>query len=275
MKNILILVFIIQALCAHAQYVITGVVVSMENNNPVEYASIGITNKPYGTVSNASGMFSILLNDKITDNDTLRFSSIGYQSEAFLISELKDRLKTGILVISLQKAVKQLREISVISKKAHRKIVGYDTNSKLFGLGFDASGVGSQAGVIIPVKQPSTNIENFSFFIIRNSFKHLVFRINLYELVNGAPGKNISPENMFITVENNQTGKMVFDLSKYNIYLDKDVLITLEWITAEPASNGSLSVGAALFGHTYIRQASQYLWVKKSAGLGFSVKIVY
>jgi hypothetical protein len=180
-RYVLVLVLIIQGLHGYTQSILTGVVINAEDNKPVPYVSIGITTTPNGTVSNIAGVFSITLDNKINDNDTLKFSSIGYRSEAFLIGELKERLKDGPLTISLKKSVNQLKQVSIVSKKVRVKIVGYDKNSKLFGLGFDASGVGSQAGVIIPITHPETNLQNLSFFIIQNPFKHLVFRMNMYE----------------------------------------------------------------------------------------------
>ena len=273
--SIWITVILIQSLHAYAQNKLTGVVIDDNDHKPVPYVSIGVTSTPNGTVSNDVGAFSITLDNKVTNNDTLKFSSIGYRSEAFLISDLKERFKDGPLTISLKKSVSQLKQVSIVSKKVHVKIVGYDKDSKLFGLGFDASGVGSQAGIIIPIKHLETNLQNLSFFIIQNPFKHLVFRMNLYELVNDKPGNNILSENIFINIEDYQTGKMTFDLSKYNLYLNNDVLLTLEWIEAQPGTNAKLVIAAAVFGHTYFRQASQSAWTKKGTGIGLSVKTNY
>jgi hypothetical protein len=254
---------------------ITGVVIDAEDNKPVQYVSIGLTGTPNGTVSNTAGLFSITVDNKISNNDTLRFSSIGYKTEAFQIGQLKEKLKDGPLTISLKRAINQLQQVTIVSKKAKIKTVGYQVNSKLFGLGFGSSGVGSQGGVIIPINHPETNLESLSFFIIKNPFTLLLFRVNLYELVNGKPGDNILNENIFIKIENKQTGKMTFDLTKYNLYLNKDALITLEWIEAQPTTNDNLAVGASIFGHTYFQQASQYAWSKKGVGLGLSVKTNY
>jgi len=265
-----------QGLYAYTQTTLTGMVTDAEDHKPVPYVSIGVTRTPNGTVSNAAGIFSITLDNKVTDNDTLKFSGIGYQSKALLVGELKEILKHGPLSISLNRSVNQLRQVSVTSKKGHVKIVGYDKNSKLFGLGFYASGVGSQAGVIIPISHPETNLENVSFYIVDNPFKQLLFRVNLYELVNNKPGNNILTENIFLHVDDNRTGKVIFDLSKYNLYFDNDVLLTLEWIDAQPsAPNTRLVVAAAVFGHTWYQQASQSAWTKKGTGLGLSVKTVY
>jgi hypothetical protein len=272
---IFMVMLLIQGLHAYSQTVLNGVVTDAADRKPVPYVSIGVTSTPNGTVSNVDGAFRITLENKVNSNDTLKFSSIGYLSETFLIRDLKEKSKDGPLAISLKKSVNQLPQVSIVSKKVHVKIVGYDKNSKLFGLGFDASGVGSQAGIIIPITHSETNLQNLSFFIIQNPFKHLLFRMNLYELVNNKPGNNISSENILINVEDNQTGKVIFDLSKYHIFVSKDVLLTLEWIEGKPATNTKLAIAASVFGHTYYRQASQFLWTRKGTGIGISVKTIY
>lgn len=267
--------FLIQGFHAFSQQKLTGIVTCTDDGKPVPYASIGITRMTDGTVSNADGTFSIILNKDVTGNDTLKFSSIGYKSEAYLIGELKDKAKKGGLSISLNRATDQLKPVVVTSGKAHVKIAGYDKDSKLFGLGFYTSGVGSQAGVVIPITHPQTNLQNVSFYIIQNPFKHLLFRVNMYKMENDKPGSNLLNENILIHTDNNQTGKVTFDLSKYDLYADSDVLITLEWLTADPADNARLVVAASVFGHTWYRQASQSVWTKKGAGVGISVKTVY
>jgi hypothetical protein len=254
-----------------AQTILKGAVIDTVTNKPVPYVSIGIISKPDGTVSNASGEFEITLDEKITDNDTVVFSSIGYQSKAFLVGDLKRKFKEVPLSISLKKSVYELKQVVIASKHAHAKILGYETNSKLFGLGFGTNSLGSQGGVRIPIKHPNTNIESLSFFIIQNPFESLTFRVNIYEFNDGKPGNNILNDNVIFKVGNKQAGKITVDLTKYNIYVNKDVLIALEWIESKPATTGQLDVAAVLFGSTYVKQASQYLWVKKSAGLGFSV----
>ncbi|WP_184550045.1 carboxypeptidase-like regulatory domain-containing protein [Mucilaginibacter sp. FT3.2] len=274
-RYLLILTFLIPGLHSYAQNMLTGVVIDAEDGKPVQYASIGVIRTPNGTVANIAGSFSITLDSKVMDDDTLKFSSIGYQSEAFLIKDLRKKTENGPLTISLHQSVNQLKQVSIILKKAHVKIVGYDKNSKLFGLGFDASGVGSQAGVIIPIAHPETNLQNLSFFIIQNPFKHLMFRVNLYEFVKDKPGKNLLTQNIFINVDDYKTGKIIFDLSKYDLYLSSDVLLTLEWIEAQPATNAKIDIAAAVFGHTYYRQASQSAWTKKNTGIGLSTKISY
>src|SRR5579863_9769035 len=95
--------YLMQTFCAFSQSVLTGVVLDAQDHKPVPYVSIGVTSTPNGSVSGAAGVFSITLLKNVTDNDTLKFSSIGYSTEAFLIRELKEEIRDGPLRISLRK----------------------------------------------------------------------------------------------------------------------------------------------------------------------------
>ena len=272
---LLFMLFLYSGSFTFAQSAFKGVVTDEESKQPVPYVSIGIINKASGTVSNVNGEFKIDLDANITDNDTLKFSSIGFESRAFLVGELKIKFKDTPLSISLKKAVNQLKQVIVYSNRGHEKILGYETTSKLLGLGFNASGMGAQGGVRIPIKHQNTNIESFSFFIIQNTFEHLAFRVNIYEMEDGKPGKSILNDNVIVKIDDKQSGKITVDLTPYNINVDKDVLISLEWLEARPAANAVLNVAAVLFGSSYFRPASQDKWIKKRTGLGLSVKVNY
>ncbi|HEY4322755.1 MAG TPA: carboxypeptidase-like regulatory domain-containing protein [Mucilaginibacter sp.] len=274
-RSLLFILFLLNSVSIFAQSTFKGVVTDDENGKPVPYVSIGIINKLSGTVSNADGEFKINLDIKVSDDDTLKFSSIGYQSKAFLVGDLKKKFKDLPLNVTLKKAVNHLKQVVINSKRGNEKILGYPTTSKLLGFGVGTNSIGSQAGVRISIKHENTSIENLSFFIIQNTFEQLTFRVNVYEMNNGKPGNNILNDNVIVTVRNKQTGKITVDLTSYNICADRDVLISMEWIEANPGTTGMLDVAAVIFGSTYFKQASQYQWAKKGTGLGFGVKVNY
>jgi hypothetical protein len=152
---LLLFALLISCSMAFCQTVLHGVVVDAGDRQPVPYVSIGVTSTPNGTVSDAAGGFTLTLDAKVNDADTLKFSSIGYESRAFLVGELKNSMKAGPLSISLVKAVSQLKQVTVFSKKTKVQTLGYSTNSKLLALGFTANELGSQGGVILAVKHPN------------------------------------------------------------------------------------------------------------------------
>ena len=51
---------------------------------PLKYANVGVLNKYVGTVTNDKGIFKFNINNSMI-NDTLRISSLGYESKDILI----------------------------------------------------------------------------------------------------------------------------------------------------------------------------------------------
>ncbi|MEJ2006000.1 MAG: carboxypeptidase-like regulatory domain-containing protein [Cyclobacteriaceae bacterium] len=60
---------------------LTGVVMEADQQKPLPYVNIQLNNTIYGTASDSNGYFSIFVNP----GDTLRFSSIGYQTAYFVM----------------------------------------------------------------------------------------------------------------------------------------------------------------------------------------------
>ncbi len=276
MRNVIVFILICLGFSSSiAQTILKGAIIDKEGNKPIEFASIGVLNKPIGTVANADGDFEFKLTLDILDHDTIRFSSIGYLSMDFLVGDLRKLNDAGSLKINLKKLVTELNTVSINAKHAQLKILGYPTNSKLFGLAFGGNGYGAEGGIKLTIKHANTNIESLNLMVIQNSFDHLGFRVNIYEMQNGQPGKNLLTQNIFFNIDNKQSGKITFDLTPYNIYLNSDALLALEWIEAKPTTIGRFDVAALLFGSSYYRAASQALWLKKGAGIGIGVKSNY
>jgi len=61
------------------------------NGNPISYVNVGIVGTSTGTVSKEDGTYRLFYKSNVNQNDTLRFSIIGYQSQSFLIKEIKDQ----------------------------------------------------------------------------------------------------------------------------------------------------------------------------------------
>ena len=63
---------------------LTGIIISADSMQAVSYTSILIAGTNRGTMADASGYFSLV----ITSGDTLKFSSVGYQTETKFNIEL-------------------------------------------------------------------------------------------------------------------------------------------------------------------------------------------
>src|SRR5688572_19006294 len=84
---------------------VSGTVVDAETNEPLSYASVGIFNKPNGTITNTSGVFDLSIPVSFK-NDTLAVSMMGYRSVKFPI--VGDRIN---MVVKMQPAPLVLKEV--------------------------------------------------------------------------------------------------------------------------------------------------------------------
>ena len=62
---------------------LTGIIISADSMQAVSYTSILIAGTNRGTMADASGYFSLV----ITSGDTLKFSSVGYQTETYRLPD--------------------------------------------------------------------------------------------------------------------------------------------------------------------------------------------
>lgn len=248
-----------------------GVIRDRKSNLPLPYVNIGILNKDVGTTTNSKGEFELPLLESNT-NDTLRVSMVGYEPVVIYLKDEFEKLKL-FLNIRLQERTDELKEIVITDKKLTTKILGNKTDSKFFGGKFASGDLGSEIAIRIRIKDTPTYLDTFSFNISYNEGDTATFRVNVYEIEGGLPGKNVLADNIIVKV-NGETGKINIDLSKYNTMVTDDFFIGLEWVEGKSNSGIVFSSGFANKG-TYYRKASQGRWKKYPMGVGFNVTAKY
>ena len=248
-----------------------GVVRDRKSNLPLPFVNIGILNKDLGTTSNIKGEFELSLLES-NANDTLRVSMIGYEP---VVIYLKDLFKKQKLTVNIQLNEKtdELKEVVITDKKLTTKILGNMTDSKFFGVRFPSGDFGSEIVVKLKIKDAPTYLETFSFNISYNEGDTATFRVNVYGIENGIPGKNILNDNVLVKISG-QTGKIDVDLSKYNLIVNDDFFIGLEWVEGKSCSGIVFSSGL-VNKVTYYRKASQGRLKKSPMGVGFTVTAKY
>jgi len=106
----LLLFLLAQQVLAQSNNVnITGKVVAADSQQPLHAASISINKKGVGTATNKNGQF-LLMVSAANLNDTLRISSIGYQTRYLAISGLTNR---QLVNIALKPNATELKEVNV------------------------------------------------------------------------------------------------------------------------------------------------------------------
>ena len=253
-----------------------GVVVDKDSAEPLPFVNIGVLNQGWGTVTNYEGTFSLTLQQEF-EEDTLKISMIGYDPLEILVSEIEG---ADSMTIELSESIDELQEIIVVAEAYKEKTLGNKTTSKFLGTGFGYDQLGAEMGIRINVRKQPTFVDAFNFTITYNRLSaETIFRLNFYVVQNGKPGKNILKDNIFVNINPNQTGSISVDLKPYDIVLEQDVLVTLEWV----ASKGENKEGEGIFfplslmsKGTYFKQSSQGRFKKfNSLGVGFNLDVKF
>jgi pimeloyl-ACP methyl ester carboxylesterase len=251
--------------------VFKGILRDKKSNLPLPYVNIGVVNKDIGTTSDAKGAFALQLTE-LNINDTIRISMVGFVPKVIFVKDIFLRSQQSHNIQLLQETHK-LNEIVVVEKKLSSQVLGNKTDSKFFGGKFASGDLGSEIAIRIKIKHPPTYLDSFSFNISYNTGDTAAFRVNIYEAINGLPGKNILSKNIILKITG-QTGKVNVDLSEYNLVVTDDFFVALEWIEGDNNSGIVFSAGFVNKG-TYYRKASQGRWKKHAMGVGFNVTAKY
>ena len=257
--------------------ILRGAVRDAKTLTSLAYVNIGIVNSDRGTVSAHDGTFELTL-DKNHLNDTIRFSTVGYKSKAFLVRDFFDQ-KANISV-TLEEEIPELTEVIIMAKGLESKTLGNKTKSKFLSTGFFYDQTGAEMGIKINIKKVPTYVDTFNFNISYNRLSAgVLFRLNIYSVEKGQPFENILNQNIIIPISAKQTGLIAVDLRKYDIVLKDDVVVTLEWVeTEEEVKKGegiyfSLSL---VSGSTFVRYSSQgQMKRKRGLGVGFNMDVRY
>lgn len=254
---------------------ISGQIIDSKTNKPLPYVNIGIINREIGTVSDVNGNYMLGINNEFI-NDTLRISMIGYKPVELFIKKVKSK-KTPLL-IKLEEQISELNEVILIAKTFKKKTLGNKTKSKFISTGFSYSQLGAEMGIKINVRKKPTLVDAFNCNISYNRLSaKSIFRLNFYTVKKNRPFKNILTTNILLEVEPKQTGLITVDLKPYDIVLNEDVIVTLEWVD----NKGENKKGEAIFfsvglltNGTIYKKSSQAKFKKLSSlGVGFSLNV--
>ncbi|MBL7919099.1 MAG: carboxypeptidase-like regulatory domain-containing protein [Bacteroidia bacterium] len=269
MKTIYILFLSFLFKSFFAQKICKGVLLDSATNQPIEFANIGIIGKGFGTVTNENGEFNFTVPDSAA-GAPVRVSMIGYRARSLSIETLNNQNR-----ILLSPAATNLNEVSVSAKKTKTKILGNETKTNHVTAGFVKNTLGAELAVKLNIKNPKTHLKKFYINVARNSIEKPIFRFNVYNKgEDGNPKENILTQNVIIELKEN-AGLIELDLTPYNLYVDDDVFISIEWIKDLGDVKG-LFFSAKLVGTpTYFRQASQDSWHKIAVGVGLHAQVAY
>lgn len=271
MKHIFTYFIFLAALTSATAQTLKGTLKDARTGEPLPYVNIGVVKKGIGTVSDENGKFNLPVPEGHSA-DTIRISMIGYAALDYTVAGLAKRLH-GNSGITMNEQATQLKEIVVTNRKQKEKLLGNKTQSQGVTAAFTTNKLGNEVGMIMRIKGSPTLLKTFNASIASDKNPPVKMRLNFYNVKKGLPNELIIKENIIIEAPRS-SGLLTVDLSPYNIMVDDDFFVTLEWIEDAP---GRVSFSAALLATPIIsRGTSQDEWTKTTiAGIGFTVDTTY
>ena len=263
-------VFLLSFTALNAQHIVQGRIIDAFTKEPLPFVNIGVLKKELGTVSNEDGFFFLEVPDLFA-KETLRFSMIGFDERDFQVADLEAFLLSNNTLVLAEQTTFLEEVVLTAEKKWDTRVSGNSTTSKLLITGFTSNQLGNEIALFVKVKKTPAYIEGIQFSVVENIYPEVRFRVNVYSSDYRFPDENILKENIFVTLKQSE-GLISVDLKDYDILLDDDVFISLEWIYEDLGSEG-LWFSAGVFGKSiYARSTSQAEW-KKQRGLSLGMSV--
>jgi hypothetical protein len=277
-----LITILILCFCSFKTYsqIYSGQLTDLESGLPIQYANIGILGKNVGTVSNNLGRFQMELSDDF-NKDTLCISCIGYESNKYLIAKLKNSLKDiDEVKIELKPKIYQLEEIIVKPIDLETYTLGnFCEPDSPYGNSFPSKNLGTEIGVMIklPEDVDKAYLKELRFYVGEFTYDYFTVRLNVYNIKDGLPNKNILNKQIFIDISS--IGEYILDLQRKNIVTTGDFFVCLEYFKIPDQHEGKLIFCAVHNpdihkGNGYYRLTSHGKWNREYGdNLGFSVKV--
>ena len=251
-----------------------GRITDQADGKPLEFVNVGVLHRGTGSVTDQDGVF-VFRTDSVLNTDTLRISMLGYTTVNMTVGEFLSRTREQMGGVALSKASHEMRPATIRSHELKDRKLG-NKNDGMVSAGFSSNDLGCELVTKIEIKNDPTFIEKFNFYISSSIFDTLLFRLNIYAMENGLPGRQINTQNIFVTTTVKK-GWVSVDLSSYNLASSTDFAIGLELI--RDFRKGDVSTGL-YFGagflnkNSYYRQVSQQEWRKVGpVGISFNVNV--
>ncbi len=268
-----------------AQDVIKGVMLA-RNNQAIPYVNIGVVNTPIGTVSDRDGQFELVV-DEVKAGDSIKISAIGFYSRVFVLQDLRKLLEQSPQIV-LTEMEYILEEITI--KPLSFEEFGFDKTSMDRNTNFAISKYPRQnLGAEIARKFKMTKyakrsknkvcrLDLLKFYLGYCDYEWAKLRVMVYSLENGQPAEQLLNENVIVTVKKGQTGWVEVSLKSYDLFVNEDIAIGLEWIDHSPEGRRlSLPIAFPAVGSTHFYQfGSQNAWRKfPNMSTPMMIKVAY
>jgi hypothetical protein len=243
--------------------IVTGRVVEGQSNTGLPYVHIGVVNKNIGTISHENGDFTLDVS-KLSDQEKITFSMVGYTSVHLPISQLKGDNQ----IVRLNPSVTTLKEVVVKATPIVELIkLGRPELAKIT-IGHSGNrewGTGTEWGLRIPTNGHRYKLQEIGFHTRFNTVDSVLFRVNFYGIQDGMPAETILEKDVYVT-SHKKDKWIIKDINENQLIVSEDFVVTIEIIRIWYSKNGENQLFFT-YGKekekltTYSRASSQDLWV--------------
>ncbi|WP_185817065.1 carboxypeptidase-like regulatory domain-containing protein [Hymenobacter metallilatus] len=215
-------------------FTLEGQVRNARTNQPVPFATLGIIGRNIGTVADEEGRY--ILRFPAAPTDSLVITSVGF----FRAAVSPQALLNGQREFALLPLEQALPDVVVERKPVHPALLGRnkEKGDVLWTAGSSGKETvddewGWELGTVLMPKHPAY-LDALHVYLATNTYEQLRFRLNLYTLENGRPGRTLLSQDIQLTTTNRQRGWIQLDLSSYDIRLEaQPVVATIQWLQSE------------------------------------------
>jgi len=208
-----------------------GKVIDSVTNQPIEYANITLMTKNKGVYANVNGNYNFDISKHLYD--TLKVSSIGYNSKLIILDKFKNK-KNIKLDISLSQKITQLDEVVLnLKKKKYNKkhTIGEDKESNAAV----SSLIGYETCVLIenPFNKDG-KLDEIYIKLRKRKNTQFIASLNIkfysFDKINQKPGYELYTKNLIVKPKN-RNYTLNIDVKDMDIYLPKEgMCIGVEFI---------------------------------------------
>ncbi|WP_426491917.1 carboxypeptidase-like regulatory domain-containing protein [Hymenobacter sp. 102] len=221
--------------CLYAQaFTLEGQVRNARTDQPIPFATLGIVGRNIGTVADEQGRY--ILRFPAAPTDSLVITSVGF----FRAAVSPQALLNGQREFTLVPLEQALPDVVVQRRRVKAGQIGrtQPTGEVLWTAGSSGKETvddewGWELGTVLTPKRPAY-LDALHVYLSTNTYEHLRFRLNLYTLENGRPGRALLAQDIQLTTTNKQRGWVQLDVSSYDIRLEaQPVVATIQWLQSE------------------------------------------
>ena len=253
-------------------------IIHKDTKKPIPFVNVGFIGKGIGSVTDTQGYFELTyLTDKIKKSDVIQFSIIGFETQQIPIASISALLSKNN-TITLTPERYNLEEVVLGNTKIKNTTIG---NTKIdlekFGYWKNELGLGGEIASKIKIKKKRTQLKSLNFTVLENLSDSIRVRVNIYDIdpIFRIPQNNILNTTIYHTVSR-RSGVERIPLSKYKIFTDTDVIISIELIEIYGERLGFAVAGSRNKNSSFTRPISQDYWKShKKEAMGFTVDVSY